>query len=124
MFLRAIGESGVRILNLSPRAQGILEKACKEGGRDGYIFKGSTGNFLYQHTFSNHLKKVCKAVGIRYRSSHKIRFWAASAMAAKGADIMTLMATGGWADKQTALHYQRNVAVEQKTSEIWNETFN
>jgi integrase len=117
-------DSGVRILNLSPRAQGILEKACKEGGSAGYIFKGSTGNFLYQHTFSNHLKKVCKAVGIRYRSSHKIRFWAASAMAAKGADIMTLMATGGWADKQTALHYQRNVAVEQKTSEIWNETFN
>lgn len=92
----------MRILNLSPRAQGVLEKACKEGGRDGYIFKGSTGNFLYQHTFSNHF----------------------SAMAAKGADIMTLMATGGWADKQTALHYQRNVAVEQKTSEIWNETFN
>lgn len=32
------------------------------------------------NTFNDKLKEVCEALGIRYRSSHKIRFYAASNM--------------------------------------------
>ena len=118
-------DSGVRLLNISPRAQRILQKAAKLNNGAGYIFtstpEGSSMSYL---TFNRHLKKACREVGIEERSSHKIRFWAASSMAANGADISTLMANGGWSDKSTALHYQRRVAVGQKTDEIWNKSFN
>ena len=118
-------DSGVRSLNLSPRAQLVLKKAAKLNDGTGYIFTSTPyGSPISYMSFNNHLKKACREVGIKERSSHKIRFWAASSMAANGADISTLMANGGWSDKSTALHYQRRVAVGQKTDEIWNKSFN
>ena len=117
-------DSGVRSLILSPRATGILKRASALNTGDGYIFTSSpSGSPLFTKTLNAHLKAACAAVDIPYRSSHKIRFWAAS-MAANGADISTLMATGGWADKSTALYYQRRIAVEQNSAAIWNKSFN
>ena len=118
-------DAGVRSMHLSQRALRILEKAKELSGGHGYIFTStSSGHPLYDRTFNKHLKKTCLELNIQPRSSHKIRFWATSSMAANGADISMLIANGGWSDKSTALHYLRRVEVEQKTNQIWDKSFN
>lgn len=121
-------DSGVRQLNLSPRAISILEKVLslsEDHGKDGYIFtQEKSDQCLTMKNFNGRLKKACEAVGVQYRSSHKVRFWAASSMAANGADISILMTNSGWSDKETALHYQRRIAVgkKQMQSGIYHST--
>ena len=57
--------------------------------------------------FGAHLRAACDNAGVIYRSSHKIRFWAASSLASNGASVQEMMQIGGWADKETALRYIR-----------------
>lgn len=101
-------DSGVRALPLNPRAKNVLSTVRRVYGAKGtYIFTGKSGTFLYETPFGKHLKDACEKAGVTYRSSHKIRFWAASSLASQGASIQELMAIGGWADSSTALGYIR-----------------
>ncbi len=103
-------DSGVDLLPLTATAMEIVNRctALYGGEAEGYIFKSASGGFLYTKTFNRHLKAVCEQVGIRYRSSHKIRFYTASALGGdEDMDMATLMRCGRWKDPSTAMHYQR-----------------
>lgn len=101
-------DSGVRRIPLNDRAKLILQKVRTLSKRDTvYIFTGRGGKHLYETPFGAHLRAACKKAGVIYRSSHKIRFWAASALAANGASVQEMMQIGGWSDKETALRYIR-----------------
>lgn len=124
------GDSGVRELPLSERALSILERAV--GDRtEGYVFRGFgryghtayTDQPITDRTIRARLKAVCDACGVKYHTPHKSCFWAASAMAASGADIETMKALGGWASKQMPLHYIRKSATDERTKELSDKIF-
>ena len=57
----------------------------------------------------------------QYRSSHKIRFRAASSLASKGASVQDLMSIGGWSNTETAMRYIRMNSVGKRNKQLFNE---
>jgi len=115
-------DSGVRLLPLTDRARGILERVRKEHGDSGaYIFCSNRGKFLYETPFGQHLRKACEAAGVEYKSSHKTRFWAVSSLASQGASAQDLMEIAGWSSTQTALHYVRMNAAGKRTQDLFSK---
>ena len=113
-------DSGVRLLPLTDRARGILDRVRKEHGDKGdYIFCSKNGKFLYETPFGKHLRQACEAAGVEYRSSHKTRFWAVSSLASQGASAQDLMEIAGWSSTQTALHYVRMNAAGKRTRDLF-----
>lgn len=112
--------SGIRAFPLGKRAKKVLEIIRTEYGEQEYLFTGKNKKPIYETPLRKHLWDACEKAGVRYRSSHKIRFWAASAMASRGASLQEMMRMGGWSDKNTALHY----IMENRAAEVAEKTFN
>lgn len=112
--------SGIRAFPLSKRAKKVLDVIRTEHGEQEYLFTGKNKKPIYETPLRKHLWDACEKADVRYRSSHKIRFWAASAMASQGASLQEMMRMGGWADKNTALHY----IIENQAAEVAEKTFN
>ena len=112
--------SGIRAFPLSKRAKKVLDIIRAEYGEQEYLFTGKNKKPIYETPLRKHLRDACEKAGVRYRSSHKIRFWAASAMASRGASLQEMMRMGGWSDKNTALHY----IMENRAAEVAEKTFN
>ena len=113
------GEHGSRTLPLSDRAKKILKELKEQEVTSVYICCNTVGNHLDGNHFNEHLKKITEKVGIPYMSSHKIRFWSVTALArATGGDIQTVKYVAGHADKNTTLHYIRDVESEIKVDAI------
>lgn len=112
--------SGIRAFPLSKRAKKVLDVIRAEYGEQEYLFTGKNKKPIYETPLRKHLRDACEKAGVRYRSSHKIRFWAASAMASRGASLQEMMRMGGWSDKNTALHY----IMENRAAEVAEKTFN
>ena len=74
-------------------------------------------SFFKANAFNNNLKKYCEAVGIPYRSSHKIRFWSITAQARAGVSLPSIMYNSGHKNKSTTLHYIRVVDTEKENAE-------
>ena len=151
-------DSGIRVLPLTERAIKVLERAIQAGDgekqTDGYIFRSASGKPIYERMFAKRLKEACAKTGVKYRSSHKIRFWAATALGTDPEmDLNALMASGGWAceiplreilprgrrqmdmracplgswlreNKQTALHYLQYSDTTEKKKAAWERHFN
>ena len=103
--------------------QQILKKAWQLNPHGEYIFM-SNGSFLHTNTVNRHLKYVTRRLKIKYMSSHKIRFWCVTSQFAHGADILTIQANAGHADKDTTLHYGTHAAVATVNDKTWNEVCN
>lgn len=115
-------DSGVRVLPLNDRAQNILQKIRDTyGSNTTYVFTSKNGKFIYETPFAEHLRAACEKAGVQYRSSHKIRFWAASSLASKGASVQDLMSIGGWSNTETAMRYIRMNSVGKRTKQLFNE---
>lgn len=112
--------SGIRAFPLGKRAKKVIDVIRTEYGEQEYLFTGKNKKPIYETPLRKHLWDACEKAGVRYRSSHKIRFWAASAMASQGASLQEMMRMGGWADKNTALHY----IIENRAAEVAEKTFN
>ncbi|MCR4755582.1 MAG: tyrosine-type recombinase/integrase [Lachnospiraceae bacterium] len=69
------------------------------------------------------MKDACKAVGIDYLSTHKVRAWAATEAAKRGMDEVTLIRTFGWADIDTAKSYIRIARSESAQKEVMEDIF-
>lgn len=112
--------SGIRAFPLGKRAKEVFEIIRTEYGEQEYLFTGKNKKPIYETPLRKHLWDACEKADVRYRSSHKIRFWAASAMASQGASLQEMMRMGGWSDKNTALHY----IMENRAAEVAEKTFN
>ena len=67
------------------------------------------------------LRAACEKAGVQYRSSHKIRFWAASSLASNEASVQDLMSIGGWSNTKTAMRYIRMNNVGKRTKRLFEE---
>ncbi|MCH5268512.1 MAG: site-specific integrase [Lachnospiraceae bacterium] len=98
---------GYRIQPLTPEAVRILRKAQELNPFGQYIFMPDN-RIMTTDSFNRRLKKYCSEAGIEYRSSHKIRFFAASA-AFDGENLATVSKLMGHANTETTMHYLRDI---------------
>ena len=86
-LMKGYTSSGYRHEYLTDEALEIL-KAVRELNPDGEFIFMPYGRVMNTDTFNDHLKKACKACGVTYHSSHKIRFYAATSAFNDNNDIV------------------------------------
>lgn len=90
---------------------------------ENFLFLGKTGKFILTQEVNDNIKTACKELGIIYRSSHKVRKWAATEACRQGMDEVSLMYTFGWKDRQTAQHYIKAGRTQQQQLAVLSKVF-
>ena len=118
-YLKGCTSQGYRVEYLTDEAIDILEKAKKINPDGEYVFMPN-GKPIVTLTFNKRLRKYCEEVGIPYRSSHKIRFYAAST-AYDGDNLVMISRMMGHSQVGTTLHYLRDVTKDEDCSEVFRK---
>ncbi len=87
------------------------------------LMHGLLITLIKTNKFNEYLKKYCEACGVRYLSSHKIRFYAVTEQAKAGTDLLTIQHYSGHRCQSTTLHYMRNACNEAVADEKWEKVF-
>ena len=109
-------DSGFREVPLNEEALKIVEELHSKYPENEFLFMRN-GKQIYADTFNEHLKKVCKELGIEYRPSHQIRFTNAGALYEGGVPLSELSTMMGHANTATTLHYLRKRKPSEGTAE-------
>ncbi len=117
------GEDGDRKLPVSKKAAQLLEDLRNLNPDSEYIMVNTAGTIIKTNKFNDYLRKYCNACGIRYLSSHKIRFYAVTEQARAGMDLLTIQHNSGHRCKSTTLHYMRLVQNDPVVDERWEKVF-
>ena len=110
---------GIRWLPLTDEAREIIDLLRQMNLDNNYLFFVD-GKPITTVTFNRHLKKCCNALGIEYRSSHKLRFSTASILYQNGLSTPELQKMLGHSTLAMTEHYLRNIASSDKTYEKVN----
>ena len=119
-------EEGSRTQPLSQSALQVLQKAEALNPNhkpSDLIFTNAAGKIMDTNKFNRVLKRSCEVAGIRYLSSHKMRFYAITAMSKAGFDLDAIMYNSGHKCKSTTLHYIRHAQTEIVNAEKWESVF-
>ncbi len=116
---------GNRLLNVSDEAANIIEELRKINGDKKYILNSTCKGLMPISTnrFNKNLKKFCEACGIRYLSSHKIRFYGATELFNAGVDPEQIRRIMGHTTLTMTEHYNRTDGKITIDKEIWNRIF-
>ena len=114
---------GFRFIPLTSEATDIIRKITKVNPDGEYLFMRK-GKMLLGDTFNERLKKICNHLGIKYRSSHQIRFTTSTMLYEAGMDITHLSTLLGHSDTRTTFHYIRQQQADAKTFELMNHVLN
>lgn len=106
--------SGIRWLPLTNDCMKIVENIRKLNPDGEYLFFHD-GKPLATCTFNRRLKKCCEELGIKYRSSHKIRFSTSSIMYKNGVSAPELQNMLGHSTLAMTTHYLRNIISKDET---------
>lgn len=110
-------DDGFRYQPLTPKAKMILDKVKEMNPEGEYIFM-INGHQLAGDTFNDRLHKYCCKIGIKGRSSHKIRFTVASTLYASGMPLTSLQRLLGHTTVAMTMHYLRQVKPIEEISDI------
>ena len=113
---------GNRVLPLSPRAERMLRTIPEPANKDSLIFVRDYKPIRTQ-SVNDHLRAVCKKLGIRYLSSHKIRAWGITEALSTGMDQASVMRIAGHASPETMRHYVRVARINKDIGESFNKVF-
>ena len=106
--------TGFRRIPLTDKAMSIVEKAHRLYPDNEYLFM-KNGRQLIPNTFNEELQRVCSALGIKYRSSHQIRFTVATLLYEQGVSITKISYLLGHADTATTWLYIRKNNPDEAT---------
>lgn len=106
-YMKRHSEAGKRDLEVSDFAENILAELYKLNGDKEYILQSHGEMPISTNNFNEHLKKYCAECGIRYLSSHKIRFYVCSRMYDLGMDEKTIQSNMGHSSLDMTRHYDR-----------------
>ena len=106
--------TGFRTLPLTSTAIEIIELTHALYPNNEYLFMRN-GKQLLTDTFNEELRKVCNNLGIKYRSSHQIRFTVATLLYSNGVPINELSNLLGHADTAITWHYIRKQEATDST---------
>lgn len=118
------GEGGDRRLPVSPRAKRYLQLARHRRPFGKLILESENGTPLRTNRFNERLKVYCQAAGIRYLSSHKIRFYAITAQTEAGMDLATIQYNSDHKSPQMTYHYMRPQGMTEDQRRHWDAAFN
>lgn len=119
-YMKGYTSHGYRKAYLNDEALEILERAkMLNNATSGFIFNPN-GHPMTTDSFNRRLKKYCKEANIPYYSSHKIRFYTASA-AYNGTNMVQLSQSMGHSNTTTTAHYLRNVKKSVSNAELYNQ---
>lgn len=108
-YVKGKSNVGYRDVPLTEKTRQILERAKQQNPDGEYIFMPE-GKQMTTISFNRHLKKHCNAIGIPYRSSHKIRFTVASLLYHKHqVDTPILQRLLGHTSLNMTFHYLKPV---------------
>lgn len=114
-------KAGIRDVVLSDKAMPILKRIEQMSSNGEWLFE-IQGERVLTYQFRNRLRWVCKKVGIKPKSPHKIRKEVATAMLDHGVPEGMIMTQLGHTDIQTTkTHYYRNRKSEAEKKRILNE---
>lgn len=115
--IKGYADAGYRYIPLTNGAKEILAKAKEVNPTGRYIFMKDDRQ-LTTDTFNRRLKTYCKEIGIKPRSSHKIRFTVASILYENGMPLTDLQMALGHTTTAMTLHYLRKVTPNENTSNL------
>ena len=112
-----------RYENLSDLALFFLKEQRKENPFNEFVFI-SNNHPLSTNMVNKKLKRICEQADVPYLSSHKIRFWAVTAMYDSNIPDFIIQYTAGHADPATTNHYKRPEKLGKRIEiETWNKKF-
>ncbi len=117
--MKGEAEEGHRQQYLTPEAKEILKKIRKLNPDGEYILM-KDGKQLSTCTFNRHLQKFCEDAGVKYHSSHKIRFTSASLLY-DGSNLALLSNLLGHTTTRMTVHYFRNVLGEDEVKKLMSK---
>lgn len=86
----------------------ILDSVRRDFPSDDLVFKTPKGNPLYPSHIYEHLREICDSTRVKYRATHKMRFWCVSAMYEGNIPEHVIMKYAGHKDVNTTRHYNRS----------------
>ena len=113
-------KEGFRSIPLTKKAQEIVAETIQLYPEGEYLFMRDRKP-IYGDTFNRHLKSICKALDIPYRSSHQIRFTMATTLYEGGVKINQLSTFLGHSDTRTTFHYIRQKKADEHASQIMTD---
>ena len=112
-----------RYESLSALAISFLREQRKETAFCEYVFM-TNEHPLQTNMVNKKLKRICEQAGVEYLSSHKIRFWAVTAMYNQNIADSVIQYTAGHSDPATTNHYKRLAKIQPKIeSDMWDKMF-
>lgn len=115
---------GNRYLYVTQEAKNILEELRNINGDKHYILNGRfTSNPITLNKFNEHLKKYCEKAGVRYLSSHKIRFFGATELFNAGVSPEQIRRVMGHTSISMTEHYNRTDGGINIDINTWNSVF-
>lgn len=106
-------KTGFRTVALTDSALSIAELAHSLSPDNEYLFMRN-GKQIIGDTFNERLKKVCKELNIKYRSSHQLRFTVATMLFQGGMSITKLSVLLGHSTTAMTWHYIRQQEPDDK----------
>lgn len=113
---------GKRCIPLTEKAKKIIEQIKEVNPDSEFLFFQNKKPFTTS-TFNRRLKKQCKILGIKYCSSHGIRFSVASILYKNGMEPTELQKILGHTTLAMTLHYLRNIIPKEETATKMQEIF-
>ncbi|MCR4657675.1 MAG: tyrosine-type recombinase/integrase [Lachnospiraceae bacterium] len=112
-------EAGKRIEPLSERALSAIAWLFENYPDSVWLLPNRSGNGpIYTNGFNTNLKKVCEMAGVKYFSSHGIRFHNISAMYDAGISEKEIQRLSGHTTADMTRHYNRRVSVACEDDKI------
>ena len=109
-----------RYENLSDTAIKLLEEQLIENPSGEFVFMVNDHPLL-SNIINRRLEKICKKAGVRYLSTHKIRYWAVTSMYEANVPEALIQYTAGHTNPSTTNHYKR---LAKKKNDIDHNTWN
>ena len=113
---------GKRCIPLTETAKKIIEQIKEVNPDSEFLFFQNNKPFATS-TLNRRLKKQCKILGIKYCSSHGIRFSVASILYKNGMEPTELQKMLGHTTLAMTLHYLRNIIPKEETATKMQEIF-
>jgi integrase len=108
---------GIRNVYLTPKAQTIARETMALYPDGEYLFMRD-GAPIIANTFNEHLERLCKRLGIPYRSCHQIRFTTATTLYKAGVDLSELSRQLGHTTLGQSLYYIRQGNMSENSKAI------
>lgn len=116
-FIKGYTEQGYRSLPLKQDAIDILKKAKRSNPFGEYIFM-QDGKQLNPDTYNSRLRRLCKKLGLKPRSSHSVRFTYASLLYLNGVSSLNISRLLGHTSVTMTNRYINNIMPHEELDEL------